>query len=817
MHQLTPFADTASDAFRRLACLVGVCLALTASLARAAGDDRFADLRPLLRAHCYECHAGAATEGGLDLEKLGVDLAQPGQLAKWVRVFDRIASGEMPPAAMPPLPTATKNTLMAGLSKPLIDASAAAGHTVIRRLNRIEYENTLRDLLGIRTELQELLPEDGKAYGFDNIGEALDISPVQLQRYMEAAGRALDDAIAQGPQPESTTEILKFDTGRNEQFLGKSWTKRDDGAVVVFYDGNYPAFKVHEFRARAAGRYRFRVVAAAHHSPKPITYGVYLGPDSFNKSSTLFGYFDALPGELQTQEFVGHLDRGDTIRLFAPGLNNNYNDVNGKADTFQGPGLALARIEVEGPLAEAYPGRGHKLRFGDLTPIDVGNERHRKESWYRPNYQVQSNDPAADLARLLPPFVEAAFRRPVTDADVAPYLKLAEAELTAGANFPQAIRTAQIAVLCAPDFLYLMEAPGRLSDHALAARLSYLLWSSCPDAELLAVARRGELSKPEMLRAQTERMLADDKARRFMKNFVGQWLNLREIDFTTPDKQLYPEYDESLKHSMVQETERFFTEVLTKNLSLLNFIDSDWTFANERLARHYGLDGVEGSQMRRVSLKPDQHRGGVMTHASVLKVSANGTTTSPVVRGAYVLQRILGTEPPPPPPGVPGVEPDIRGAVTLREQLAKHRSQESCNACHKLIDPAGFALENYDVMGGWRENYRSLGREFKSPPRELTDGRYVPWRIGPAVDAAGTTVDGVAFSNWNDYKQWILAKRDVPTYALAEKLATYAAGRGMGFSDRKEIRALVAQTARADYGFRELLHAVIQSPLFLNK
>ena len=814
---LRPLLSAASlaCALGRVALAAGVCLSLATSHARAA--DEFADLRPLLKAHCYECHAGAATEGGLDLEKLGVDLAQPGQLAKWVRVFDRIAADEMPPVNMPPLPTATKNKLMAGLSKPLIAASASQGHTVIRRLNRIEYESTLHDLLGIRTELQELLPEDGKAYGFDNIGEALDISPVQLQRYMEAAGRALDDAIAQGPQPESKTEILKFDTGRNEQFLGKSWTKREDGAVVVFYDGNYPAFKVQEFRVRAAGRYRFKVVAAAHNSPKPITYGVYLGPDSFNKSSTLFDYFDALPGELQTQEFVGHLDRGDTIRLFAPGLNNNYNDVNGKADKFTGPGLALARIEVEGPLAEDYPGRGHKLRFGDLTPIDVGNERHRKESWYKPNYQVQSDDPAADIARLLPPFVEAAFRRPVTDADVAPYLKLAQEELAAGAKFPQAIRTAQIAVLCAPDFLYLMESPGRLSDHALAARLSYFLWSSCPDAELLAVAKRGELAKPEVLRAQTERMLADEKARRFTKNFVGQWLNLREIDFTTPDKQLYPEYDEPLKFAMVQETERFFDEVLTKNLSLLNFIDSDWTFANERLARHYGLDDVEGSQMRRVALKPDQHRGGVMTHAAVLKVSANGTTTSPVVRGAYVLQRILGTEPPPPPPGVPGVEPDIRGAVTLREQLAKHRSQESCNACHKLIDPAGFALENFDVMGGWRENYRSLNKDFKSPPRELTGGKYVPWKVGPAVDSTGLTVDGVSFQNWNDYRQWILAKRDVPTYALAEKLATYATGRGMGFSDRKELRALVAQTARANYGFRELLHSVVQSPLFLNK
>ncbi|MBL9081783.1 MAG: DUF1587 domain-containing protein, partial [Planctomycetales bacterium] len=340
-----------------------------------AWAGEFDALRPALKARCYDCHSGSTVEGGLNLEQLGDDLRQPGLLAKWVRLHDRVAAGEMPPPDAPQFSPADKQALVARLSQVLISASAAQATTVIRRLNRIEYEHTLHDLLGIRTELRELLPEDGKAHGFDNIGEALDISPVQLQRYMEAAGKALDAAVSRDAPAESKIETLQFHTGRNEQYLGKSWTRRADGATVFFYDGNYPNIKVNEHRAAADGRYKFRIVAAAHNSPKPITFAVYLGPDSFNKSSTLHDYYDARPGDLQTFEFEGRLNRGDNIRLMIPHIRNNYNDVNNKADTFQGPGLAVMRIEIEGPLAEEFPGRGHKLRFGDLPAVDTGNPR----------------------------------------------------------------------------------------------------------------------------------------------------------------------------------------------------------------------------------------------------------------------------------------------------------------------------------------------------------------------------------------------------------------------------------------------------------
>jgi hypothetical protein len=449
----------------------------------------------------------------------------------------------------------------------------------------------------------------------------------------------------------------------------------------------------------------------------------------------------------------------------------------------------VLKIEVEGPLIDQWPGRGHRLRFGDLEAADTGPQHQRKASWYRPVWRLVTSDPETDAARVLLPFIEAAFRRPVDAETAAPFIALARQELAHGATIDYALRTAQTAVLCSPDFLYLIEPPGRLDDYALASRLSYALWGLPPDEQLLALAARGQLSQPAQRRAQTERLLNDPRAAWFTESFTGQWLNLREIDFTVPDRQLYPEYDEPLKFAMLDETRRFFGEVLAKNLSVLNFLDSDWTFLNQRLARHYGIEGIQGVAMRRAALKPADRRGGVLTHASVLKVSANGTTTSPVVRGTYVLERMLGIQPPPPPPGVPGVEPDIRGATTLREQLDKHRSTQSCNSCHRIIDPPRFALENYDVMGGWRENYRSLGTQFPSPPKEITGGRGVPWRIGPPVDASGETPDGQRFVGLTEYKQILLSDPQRFTRTLAEKLATYATGRGMGFSGPSRVDA----------------------------
>jgi hypothetical protein len=336
-----------------------------------------------------------------------------------------------------------------------------------------------------------------------------------------------------------------------------------------------------------------------------------------------------------------------------------------------------------------------------------------------------------------------------------------------------------------------------------------------PDDELLTLAREQKLAQPPVLRAQVERMLGDARAERFVRHFTGQWLGLRQIDLTTPDKLLYPEFDELLQVSMVSETELFFKELLQHDLSVTNFVDSDFSMLNGRLARHYGIPGVEGQAFRRVALPPESHRGGVLTQAAILKVTANGTNTSPVLRGVWVLKNVLGQAVPPPPPDVPAVEPDIRGAVTIREQLAKHRQLASCASCHAKIDPAGFALENFDVLGGWREQYRSMGAG--EPVKAAVDGVSVRYLRGRPIEAADQLADGRPFANIDELKKLLLSDREQIARCLAEKLLTYATGAGPQFADRQAIAEIVARSRTHDLGLRTLIHEVVQSPAFLYK
>ena len=331
--------------------------------------------------------------------------------------------------------------------------------------------------------------------------------------------------------------------------------------------------------------------------------------------------------------------------------------------------------------------------------------------------QIDSSDPM-DGARLVRGFMQRAYRRPVQDADVQPFVKLFHTARDAGANFTDALLTAYTGVLCSPAFVTLEEKPGPLDDHALATRLSYFLWNSEPDATLRSLADQGALHNPKVLSAQADRLLADPRSQRFVDAFLDYWLDLRKTNNTSPDETLYPDYylDDFLTEFSVEETRAFFAELLHNDLPARNLVASDFVMVNDRLAALYGLPDVQGSQIRRVALPKDSVRGGLLTQASVLKVTANGTTTSPVLRGAWITERILGQPVPPPPPAVPAVEPDIRGATTIREQLDKHRTQATCSACHARIDPPGFALESFDVFGGWRDHYRALGDGEKVGP-----------------------------------------------------------------------------------------------------
>lgn len=803
-------------AFPTLLAISFLGIVPTASTRLLAAD--WSKIDGMIAAHCLDCHTGKDAANGLDFRTLDRDPARPENLAKWVRTYDRVERGEMPPQDSGKLPAAERAEFLKTLAVDLTTASQAQAEVVLRRLNRFEYENTLRDLLGIHTELQVMLPEDGKAHGFDNVGESLDMSSVQLQRYLEAAGKALDDAISRGPKPERIMKSHHFDQGKNSDNVGKHWHRTDDGAVVFFNDGGFPAISLDSFRAPNEGLYGFRIDGYAYQASRPITFAVYTGQFGRNADSRLVGNYQAKPAGTAPLEFETYLYRGDSLRLVPRGLGGNYAEFRRVGPGgYKGPGLAVKSVEVDGPVLTEWPGRGHRLLFGNLPVVERGTESERAKKFYRPKYEVVSSQPEADAARLLERLATTAFRRPVNEAKLAPYVALAKTELADGTNFEDAMRTAYIALLCAPDFLFLREPQGMLDDYALASRLSYFLWSSLPDEELLTAAARGELTKPDVLRAQTERLLRDPRVARFTQNFVGQWLNLRDIEFTIPDKQLYPEFDALLLDAMVRETELFFGEILVNNLPVHDFIDADWTMLNERLAEHYRIDGVNGPEFRKVALRPEHHRGGVLTQASVLKVSANGTTTSPVTRGGYVLERLLNQPPPPPPPGVPGVEPDIRGATTLREQLDKHRALESCNNCHKIIDPPGFALENYDVMGGWREHYRVLNKDLPPPPADLTGGKRVTWRVGPRIDASGFTTNGDTFQNLVEYKQLLLKDKNLFARALAEKLLVYATGRGLGFSDRPEIERVTGAADAKGYGFRDLIHEIVQSQIFRHK
>ena len=757
--------------------------------------------KAFLQKHCFECHDADTQKGKVRLDNLSPDFAAPLNADLWGRVFAQLERREMPPKKKSQPSDAERHVVLDWLGPQLRAAVAARqqaeGRVALRRLNRFEYQNTMHDLLGIEVNLMELLPEDGSAHGFDKVSSALTLSPVQVEKYLEAADVALDAAIGIGPKPQFVQQRFAA-TNLLAGWDGKSHRPLPDGSIALFNSGYSPT-ELRRFRAPAPGRYRIRISANGYQTDgKPATFRVYGGSFNVGGKTKLLGHFEVPADKPTVVEMVERLDgRGDTLKVISYGTIPWQN----KAEEYTGPGFAVHWLEVEGPLdAKDWPPATRKQLLGDAD-LERGT--------------------FADAERILKQFAPRAFRRPVSDADLAPYLTLVRERMSRGVKFAEALRVGLKAILVSPRFLMLDEQPGKLDGHALASRLSYFLWSSAPDAELLATAAKGELAKAAVLRAQTERLLKHPKAHAFTEDFTGQWLALRNIEFTTPDNRLYPEFDELLQVSMLQETHAFFDELLTRDLSLLNFVESDFAMLNARLAKHYGIPGVGGLDVRRVALKPEWHRGGVMTHASVLKVSANGTTTSPVIRGAWVAERILGKPIPPPPPNVPAVEPDIRGAKSIRDQLAKHRESENCVGCHAKMDPLGFALESYDVIGGWRERYRISpapnqrnGVEWISINVNQRDLRVA---IGPRVDPGDTLADGRKFRDLAELKKHLLADPDALARGLADKLLIYATGHGLEFTDEVVLTDIVRKARAQKYGLRALIHEVVASPTFQSK
>jgi mono/diheme cytochrome c family protein len=760
-----------------------------------------------LRKHCLECHGPDEAKAGFRVDQLDISMASKPSEERWRTVLERVTAGEMPPKKKARPPAEETQAALAWIRERVTAAEsarrAAQGRVVLRRLNRTEYTRTVGDLLGIEYDLRETLALDGSVDGFDNVGSGLHLSSFALERYLEAADIALNLAIVNRPAPAPMKKRYSLKNQHAVRTYKEDFFRTlEDGTVVCFLGTHDGRVHLSEFWPPDRGLFRFRIAASGYQSQgKPMTFEASGG-------SGLVGYFDVPADTPTVVEFVTRVEMTRTgptsISILPYGVGNAVYQVPGKAAKYEGPGVAIHWIEAEGPLNEGWPPASHRGIFGDLAQAPIGPHRR---------LEVVSKDPAGDAERILRAFLPRAIRRKVSEEDLRPYIDLVRFRLEEKDSFEQAVRVGLSAALASPAFLFLDEKPGLLDDYALASRLSYFFWSTMPDEELFALAEARKLSAPDTLRAQVERMLRSPKADAFTKNFLGQWLGLRDIDFTAPHYYLYPEFDPMLKVSMVRETEAFFAELLKEDLSVLNVVSSDFSILNGRLARHYGIPGVDGLwEFRKVALPPESHRGGVLTMASVLKVTADGTNTSPIKRGAWVLDRILGTPPPKPPADVPPLEPDIRGARTLREQLAKHRSQPACASCHAQIDPPGWALESFDVIGGWREYYRTA--TWAKGVKEVKGHRYLR---SHDVDPSAETADGERFQNVDDLKRILLRNPDQIARSLARKIATYATGGPPEGADQEEIEAILGRIRPKNYGLRTLVHEIVQSRMFRTK
>ncbi|HMF10999.1 MAG TPA: DUF1592 domain-containing protein [Gemmataceae bacterium] len=813
--------------------------------AAAAKPDVFVSrFRSFAEQHCVNCHGPARQKGQFRLDTLPPAFDDKDVAETWVKVLDRLSRGEMPPKKQPQPPEKDSNAVLTGLQRQLHEASLVKqrceGRVVLRRLNRTEYETTLRDLLATSVQVKDLLPDDNIAAGFDKLSAVLDISSVHLLRYQEAAEKALRAVIPTRPLEkfkerrtgrEITTKMSTF-----KELLGKEVLLNGD--TLVMYVRPWGHIPCATAPAPQAGRYRVRAsVYALGTDGKPLPMMCSCRDQYGREDDDVRAVRDVPTGKPTLVEGEFDLKQRQVIVFTGWSLPDMrqiaHSRKNKPIDPKTEPGLAVEWVEIEGPL-DPWPPAGYQRLFNGVPlkpqsvvrreaegqPVPPQTAKRSLDSYTHDPLVPAPVEPRKDAERLMRSFLPLAFRRPVSEKLQQYYVRLVHERLDKGASFQEAMLVGYKAVLCSPHFLFLTERTDErrpvLDDYAVAARLSYFLWSSMPDGELLKLAAQGELTKPAILRAQVERLLNDPKGQRFTENFAGQWLDLRSINATSPDPQIYTEYDDFLFWSMPRETALFFEEILRDDHSLTEFVHSDWSYLNQRLAQHYGIRGIHGGELRKVKLPPDSHRGGVLAQASILKVTADGTRTSPVLRGKWVLDHMLGLPPSPPPPDIPILEPDIRGTTTIRQQLDKHRNTPACASCHRHIDPPGFALENFDVIGGWRDFYRAT----KPTRAGVVDLANYPGRKifrGADVEQGAETADGQRFKDIDEYKQILLTDKDQLARNLVRKLIVYSTGADIQFADREVIEQLVARSRARNYGFRSLIHDVVQSRVFLNK
>ena len=823
-HPLRPFRQLAAGV---LLSASGLLVPLQAATASDATAEFTRTVQPFLVDHCTGCHGEKKQKGDLRLDTLARDFLNQAVAGHWAEVMDRINSGDMPPKKEPRPKAADIARVADWINAQLTDGEAARqasdGEKVsFRRLTREEYRHTIHDLMGVNYEVGDPtgLPEDPDWQGFELIGSVLTVSPTHIEKYLLAAEAVVNEAVAAGPQPKH--ELIHWSPfllrgGYRWPAMEKDYRARGTAgrvrADIVPNNGVEGGAGGNQMLTiAAAGDYVVRVKLSALRPsggvpPRLNVYAADLGRVLFERD------VEAPEDQPVTIEFRTHLPAGvHPIRILnaVPGPNpeghasrpssgHAFVDLHARApwqvklttEDYRPlvPFMLLDWVEWEGPVTESWPTTAHQQIFfkGGAGKDDSADQK------------------LAYARDILSRFATRAFRRPSQPAEIDRLLQLVEGELKAGSAFEAALKPALQAVLCSKNFIYLIEgsatAPSpRLNDWELAARLSYFLWSTMPDERLSGLARQGTLHQADVLRGEVRRMLQDDKAQTFALSFPRQWLQLRRVGMFAPDRKLYPEYDDYLEKSMVAETTGFFREVLEKNLSVREFLRSDWTMLNERLATHYGIAGVTGETMQRIALKPEDHRGGLLTQAAILGLTSDGTRHRPVHRGKWVLESIFGKPPPPPPANVPAIKTSApnQAKMSLRAKLEAHREDATCASCHRKIDPLGLAFDHYDAVGHWRT------------VENVSDGA----GADPAIDASGELPDGRAFADAEGLKNLLVDDLDRFAAAFSEKLATYALRRGMTFADRKLLAEISARGKTQDYHLATLIENLVLSDLF---
>jgi hypothetical protein len=822
---------------------------LLTSLTSLRADEKLPQpIASIIERNCFDCHNAETKEGKLDLTAMTFDLANPKGMERWVQIFDRVEKREMPPDTEA-MTSDDRKALLASLESPVHAAGSAAtarnGRGPMRRLNRMEFEQNLRDLLALPfLDIRDMLPADRESQHIDKVSSTLDMSHVQLTAYLDALETALRQAMVATPAPPEVKKTRVFGkllgprrtTGGVQSLFyardGKGFDLKETNAdtdkdavpdpdieFALFRSPGWPyAVYPKKIIANATGEYRVRFSARSvlqiegfelkkGTSSVPMNFRARkpTNHDIAEDVRVTGGIIDVQP-EGGVYETTVYLFAGQTIEYGMLGLPVPQIDALGRTGFYRypplpeggQPGIAFQWLEMEGPIAPAsWPPASHRVLFDDL------------------GVEVKSTKPADDAKRLLRRFIALAAREPVPEEAIPPFDKLVLDALQNGETLAEALLAGYQSFLCSGLFLYLRE-PIVADDHfAIANRLSHFLTDSRPDAELSALAQQKKLRDPATLRAQTDRLISSAGFERFVNHFTDCWLNLRELRRDDPDIRLYPEYrlDDYLVESMGQETRAFFTAMLRENLPATSIIESDFAFVNDRLARHYGLPEVNGAALQRMDLPNDSPYGGLITQGSILKVSANGTSTSPVLRGVWIMDRLIGDPPPPPPPGIPAVEPDIRGATTIRELIAQHTKSKTCSACHAKFDPVGLALENFDIHGAWRTRYRgtSDGQRITGIDRA---GHDFAFTLASKVDASGQLADGRKFENIHDMKAILSANSRQLARNLLHQFTLYATGTPVQFSDRREIEAMLDACARDGYRVRDLVHALVQSSIF---